>query len=107
MSVLSTSRTSGSVTAVAVCVTGRVPPSSSSGADGEPGRQVDEVVALEQDPRADLELGVLAERQRVVAQLHRHAAPAPSPFDSSFVTLPTSTPAIRTGEPDAEVAGRR
>ena len=49
-------------TGVAVWSTGIVSPSEIVGATGVPGLQVDEEVALEEDARADLELGVLVDR---------------------------------------------
>ena len=52
-------------TGVAVCVTLIVSPSSSLGADGEPGLQVDEEVALEEDARPDLRGRVGVQRQPV------------------------------------------
>ena len=61
--------------------------------------EVDEVVALEEQPRADLELGVPLDRQaRSSISIVTRALPEPSSIASTFVTLPTSTPAIRTGE---------
>ena len=89
-------------TGAAVWVVGIVPLAVLEGRrGGRAGLDVDEEVALEEDARPDLELGVLVDRQALAPRSpsSRSRAPCRSPVTgSTFVTLPTSTPAIRTGE---------
>ena len=89
---------SGSVTVAVVCVMGMVEPSSSSPPDGEPGwmstkklpsRKMRERIWA----RASVRIGSASFFSSIVTS----AAPPPS-FGSTFVTFPTSTPAILTGE---------
>ena len=63
------------------------------------GRQIHEEVALEEDARADLGRRVVVDRQALLVHLHRdldHVRVVV--MRSTFTTLPTFTPAIRTGE---------
>ena len=92
--------TSSSWTAVEVWVIGMSPPSSSSGALGLPGLQVEEEVALEEQPRADRDLGVVVDRLALVVDGEGDLGGVAVALDA--VTLPTLTPAIRTGEPTAQ-----
>ena len=90
--------TSSSCTGVAVCCTGSVPPSSSSGVDGEPA-----VRSTKKLPSRKIRGRILAVASlwtgRPLSSI-RMVRIAPSrPARSTLVTLPTSTPAIRTGEP--------
>ena len=63
-------------------------------------REVDEEVALEEDARADLGVRVVVDRPALVLSIRivTSAPLSPACARSIFVTLPTSTPAIRTGD---------
>jgi hypothetical protein len=93
-------RTSSSCTGVAVCWTGIVAPSASSGADGEPAvRSTKKLPSRKMRGRilavASAWIGRPLSSIRIVT-----IAPSPPRFArSTLLTLPTSTPAIRTGDP--------
>jgi hypothetical protein len=63
------------------------------------GAQVDEEVALQEDARTDLGRGVLVQRQALLGDWSVTTDVSLPAFGSTFATLPTLTPAIRTGEP--------
>ena len=93
-------RTSSIWTGVAVCWTGSVPPSSSSGADGEPA-----VRSTKKLPSRKIRGRILAVASAWIGRplssirIVTIAPVPPRSVRSTPVTLPTSTPAIRTGEP--------
>ena len=99
MSDCSAVSTWSSCTGVAVCVTLIVPPSSSSGADGEPGLR-----STKKLPSRKMRGRILAVASSCSGSPSSSiwstttAASVPSSASTSL-TLPTSTPAIRTGEP--------
>jgi hypothetical protein len=85
------------VTVEAVCVIGSVEPSFSSPRDGDPGWIVTKKLPSRKMreriwARASSRSGSASSRSSIVTSA------APSPFGSIFVTLPTSTPAMRTGD---------
>ena len=92
---------------------------------GAAGLDVDEVVPLEEEARADLEERVLVERKRLLVERHRHRDSArlgsvsavgrrprpsrrsrPQSRSSTSVTSPTFTPAMRTGLDGADLLAR-
>ena len=91
-------RTSSSCTGVAVWEIFIVPPEGISGDARRARLEIDEEVALEEDARADLGRGVrwMGSADFLIA-ITSTAALVPS-SGSIFCTLPTSTPAMRTGE---------
>ena len=100
MSDCSAVTTWSSCTGVAVCWTGIVWPSFISGADGDP-----DVMSTKKLPSRKMRGRILAVaslwigRPSVLIRSVRRAPWPPWFARSMFVTLPTSTPAIRTGDP--------
>ena len=73
-------------------------PSEIVGEAGEPGLDVDEEVALQQDARADLERRVLVDRRPAsLTSIVTTALFVPS-WPSTLTTWPMLTPAMRTGD---------
>ncbi len=97
MSVFSASSTWSSCTGSEVCVIGIVRAGGDRRRRRAAGLQFDEPVAFEEDPRADLQRRVAVDRQPLRFDFHRHEARSCRRARSS-VTLPTSTPAMRTGD---------
>ena len=89
-----------------VWATGIVSPLAREWALGLPGLDVEEEVALEEDARADLDLGVAVDRLAVVVDAEGDVGVVAGAGPVQAVradalhapTLPTLTPAIRTGE---------
>ncbi len=102
MSVWSAVSTSPNCTGAAVCAVGIVFPLSSVGADGEPG-----LMSTKKLPSRNTRGRIFICASRWIgsalffSSIVTMAAPSPLPPSSTasiFLTLPTSTPAIRTGE---------
>jgi hypothetical protein len=88
-----------------VCVIATVAPSSSSSADGEPGsRSTKKLPSSRIRGRTSSWASSWIGRASSLSSMVTRAAPS---TDSTPVTLPTSTPATRTGAPDLRFLASR
>jgi hypothetical protein len=95
----STLRTWPNWTGTAVWLTGIVPPVSMTGADGVPGwRSTNSLPSRKIRGRMSIVASVWIGRPNFSISISIRAPSAPGATGSTFVTVPASTPAIRTSE---------